>query len=63
MTNSNANGWQETEAALSALINGKRRADGANWADAFSMSQHYLKVRIMGVVLAYMGISSAYVQF
>ena len=59
MTNSNNHGWEETEAALSALINGKRRADGANWADAYSMSQHYLEVRLMGTFLGYICILRA----
>jgi hypothetical protein len=45
-TSSDDESWEKTEAALSALITGKRRADGANWADAYSMSKHYLEVRL-----------------
>ena len=41
-------GFEEALAALSSLINQRKRADGSNWGDAFALMYKYVEVRDMG---------------
>ena len=37
-------GYEAALAALSTLITRRKRADGSNWGDAFSLMQEYFQV-------------------
>ena len=45
MSEVNEGGFEDALAALSSLINRRKRADGSNWGDAFALMYKYVEVR------------------